>query len=58
MLLCELTTHIERLAGVGKVRAADYREKLQVSTFADLLSLSPRAYEDRTRLTSIKDLRG
>ena len=58
MLLCELTTPIERLAGVGKVRAADYREKLQVSTFADLLSLSPRAYEDRTRLTSIKDLRG
>ena len=43
MLLCELTTPIERLAGVGKVRAADYREKLQVSTFADLLSLSPRA---------------
>ena len=25
---------------------------------SDLLSLSPRAYEDRTRLTSIKDLRG
>ena len=58
MLLCELTTPIERLAGVGKVRAADYHEKLQVRTFADLLSLSPRAYEDRTGLTSIKDLKG
>ncbi|MGN0905509.1 MAG: ATP-dependent DNA helicase RecG [Bullifex sp.] len=58
MLLCELTTPIERLQGVGKVRAADYHERLQVSTFADLLSLSPRAYEDRTKLTSIKDLKG
>ena len=56
MFLSELITPIERLQGVGKVRAADYHTKLHVDTFKDLLALAPRAYEDRTKLTSIKDL--
>ena len=50
MFLSELTTPIERLQGVGKVRANDYHTKLGVDTFKDLLALSPRAYEDRTKL--------
>lgn len=57
MFLSELITPIERLQGVGKVRAADYHTKLHVDTFKDLLALAPRAYEDRTKLTSIKDLK-
>ena len=57
MFLSELTTPIERLQGVGKVRANDYHTKLGVDTFKDLLALSPRAYEDRTKLTSVKDLK-
>lgn len=57
MFLSELTTPIERLQGVGKVRANDYHTKLDVDTFKDLLALSPRAYEDRTKLTSVKDLK-
>ncbi len=57
MFLSELTTPIERLQGVGKVRANDYLTKLGVDTFKDLLALSPRAYEDRTKLTSVKDLK-
>ena len=36
MFLSELITPIERLQGVGKVRAADYHTKLHVDTFKDL----------------------
>lgn len=44
------------LPGVGKVRAANY-EKLGVATLGDLLTLYPRAYEDRSDLRPLSEAR-
>ncbi|HKK47660.1 MAG TPA: ATP-dependent DNA helicase RecG, partial [Alkalispirochaeta sp.] len=52
MLFHELTDSPEHLRGVGPKRAARLA-KWGVSTVADLLSLVPRRYEDRSRTVSL-----
>lgn len=47
---------VTRLPGVGAKRAEDFR-KLGVETIGDLLTLWPRRYIDRTRITPIGELR-
>ena len=48
MKLCEITTSIETISGVGVTQAKKF-SKLGIFTIADLLSDFPRTYEDRTK---------
>jgi len=57
MFFFELATPIEKLRGVGNATASDYH-KLGVYKLSDLIQLSPRAYDDRTRRTNISDVSG
>lgn len=52
MFIRELKEPVSNLTGVGKAAMASYRA-LGVDTFADLLGLTPRAYEDRSRIIPI-----
>ncbi|MCR5079844.1 MAG: ATP-dependent DNA helicase RecG [Treponema sp.] len=54
MKLSELTATVESLGGVGPATARQFA-KLNIFTVADLLSIFPRDYEDRTKRTSLKD---
>ncbi len=47
MFIWQLTQSIGELTGVGKKTLEDY-SNLEVSTFCDLISMVPRAYEDRS----------
>ena len=49
MFIRELTEPVSTLKGVGRRLSDDYRN-LGVCTFADLLLLAPRTYEDRSQL--------
>lgn len=52
MYLSDLTPPISKLKGVGPATAEDFT-KLGVTTLADLLSLSPREYDDRSVVTGL-----
>lgn len=52
MFIRELREPVSNLGGVGKATLASY-VRLGVETFADLLGLTPRAYEDRSRIIPI-----
>ncbi len=56
MFLRELIAPVSKLGGVGKKTAESY-SKLGVETWADLLCLAPRGYDDRSVLTSLADLK-
>ncbi|MBR4427174.1 MAG: hypothetical protein IKS77_05680, partial [Spirochaetales bacterium] len=47
MFVYELKQDIKTLAGVGKKTREDY-ENLGVETICDLISMTPRGYEDRS----------
>ncbi|EKU71996.1 ATP-dependent DNA helicase RecG [Selenomonas sp. F0473] len=51
-----LTDSVNKVRGVGVKKAAALR-RLGVETVYDLLTYYPRAYEDRSRITRIADLR-
>jgi ATP-dependent DNA helicase RecG len=51
----ELTIPVATLKGVGKRLSDDYRN-LGVVSFADLLLLAPRTYEDRSQLKPLSDI--
>lgn len=55
MFVRELTDSVTVLKGVGK-RFAESYANLGVATLGDLLLLSPRTYEDRSRLVPLKGL--
>lgn len=55
MFIRELTIPVATLKGVGKRLSDDYRN-LGVVSFADLLLLAPRTYEDRSQLTPLSDI--
>ena len=52
----DLFSPVTELRGVGPARARQL-EKLHIETLYDLISCFPRAYEDRTKLSSIAGLR-
>lgn len=55
MFIRELTIPVATLKGVGKRLSDDYRN-LGVVSFADLLLLAPRTYEDRSQLKPLSDI--
>ncbi|MBR1918942.1 MAG: ATP-dependent DNA helicase RecG [Spirochaetales bacterium] len=55
MLIAELENSVSSLKGVGPAARNDYA-KLGISTFADLLHLSPRGYDDRSVMTTLDDV--
>ena len=55
--MSSLETPIEFLKGVGPQRAELLRKELGISNYADLLSLFPNRYIDRTRYYKIAELR-
>lgn len=52
MIVREIRQNITNLTGVGKKTAEDYKS-LGVCTFADLLMMTPRGYEDRSHRVCI-----
>ncbi|MCQ2412529.1 MAG: ATP-dependent DNA helicase RecG [Sphaerochaetaceae bacterium] len=52
MFVCELTQDIKTLTGVGKKTREDYGN-LGVSTIGDLISMTPKGYEDRSHRVCI-----
>lgn len=54
MLLKELNGTVESLAGVGPSTAKQFA-KLNIFTVADLLSVFPRDYDDRTKKVTLSD---
>ncbi len=55
MLICELENSVSSLKGVGPAARNDYA-KMGISSFADLLHLSPRGYDDRSVQTTLNDI--
>lgn len=55
MFIRTYLTNISNLKGVGKAAAESYAS-LGIKTYADLLLLSPRDREDRTKLINLEDL--
>ncbi|MCR5731704.1 MAG: ATP-dependent DNA helicase RecG [Sphaerochaetaceae bacterium] len=55
MLIAELENSISSLRGVGPAAQKDYA-KMGISTFKDLLQLSPRSYDDRSVETTLRDV--
>lgn len=55
MLISELENSVSSLKGVGPAARSDYA-KMGISTFADLLHLSPRLYDDRSVPTTLDDV--
>ena len=54
--MTELATTLRYLRGAGPARA-QLLEKLELTTFGDLMEHYPRAYLDRTRLVPLGSLR-
>ena len=54
MFLNELKVTVESLAGVGPATAKQFA-KLNISTVADLLSVYPRDYDDRTKKVTLAE---
>ncbi len=54
MLMSDLEKNIQYLKGVGPAKAL-LLNKLQIYNIKDLLEYYPRAYEDRTKVSKIKD---
>lgn len=52
MFLRDLTDPVSNLTGVGKTTVNAY-SKIGISTYADLLGLNPRTYEDRRKIISV-----
>lgn len=50
--MASLETPITALPGIGEKKAAAFR-KLGISTFGDMISYFPRAYDDRSRMVPI-----
>lgn len=55
MFIRDLSNPVERLKGIGKVSAAAYAS-MGVERVSDLITFFPRAYDDRTEVTSLADL--
>ena len=53
--MANLDTDVRFIRGIGEQRAG-MLEKVNVRTLRDLLSYFPRRYEDRTRMTAIREL--
>ncbi len=50
-----LTDSVTALKGVGKTRA-DQLNCLGIQTIGDLIAHFPRQYEDRTKISDVRDL--
>ena len=55
MFVRDLSFSITKLKGIGKVTASDFAS-LGVESAADLITLYPRSYDDRTVMTSLADI--
>ncbi|MBQ7485790.1 MAG: ATP-dependent DNA helicase RecG [Oscillospiraceae bacterium] len=53
--MAQLSTDVRYIKGIGETRAKAL-EKLEIRTLRDLVCYFPRAYEDRTRLYTVRDL--
>lgn len=55
MFVKDLTFPVAKIKGIGKVSAADFAS-LSVEKASDLITLYPRSYDDRTRLSSLNEI--
>ena len=55
MFVKDLTFPVAKIKGIGKVSAADIAS-LSVEKASDLITLYPRSYDDRTRLSSLNEI--
>ena len=55
MFVKDLTFPVAKIKGIGKVSAADFAS-LSVEKASDLITLFPRSYDDRTRLSSLNEI--